>query len=313
MGAKPATNASGPSSRTKGPPPSVTVIVPVFNDVTRLRLLLDALAAQTYPKGRLEILIVDNASTEDVQGVVRERGPPFVALHEGRPGSYAARNRALRQAKGDVVAFTDGDCIPYPDWIERGLAALATHPEAGLVAGRIEVFPRDRRLTWVERYEMAYAFPQDKFVAEQHFGATANVFTRRSVLDRVGPFNADLKSGGDRDWGQRVHAAGLAVVYAPDVVVRHPARRTFKEFGSKVRRVVGGIRDTKRDHAALTPRMVPGHLVYMTRRVRRHMPEHRARAKRRSDAWRLAAVEWWFEWVRTRERLRLRKGHRSQR
>jgi glycosyltransferase involved in cell wall biosynthesis len=293
--------------------PFVTVIVPVYNDLARLRLLLDDLTVQTYPKDRFEVLVVDNASTEDMQGEVRSRGPPFVAMDEPKPGSYAARNRALLAAKGEVLAFTDGDCRPLPNWLESGVAALAAHPEAGLVAGRIQLFPKHERTTWVERYEMAYGFPQDKFVSEQHFGATANVFTRRSVFDKVGPFRADLKSGGDREWGQRVHAAGLLVLYAPEVVVRHPARRTFKEYGAKVRRVVGGMRDTARDHAALTPRMVPGHLLHVTRRVAGHMPQHRQRAASRADAYRLAAVEWWFEWVRTRERLRLRRGETSQR
>ncbi|MHB1261318.1 MAG: glycosyltransferase family 2 protein [Thermoplasmatota archaeon] len=293
--------------------PFLSVIVPVYNDVARLRLLLEALRVQTYPAGRFEVLVVDNASTEDVQGTVRAAGPPFVALHEGRPGSYAARNRALAQAQGEVLAFTDGDCIPAPDWLERGVAALEADPSAGLVAGRIEVFPRGRRRTLVERYEMVYAFPQERFAREQHFGATANVFTRRAVMDRVGPFNAALKSGGDREWGQRVHAAGLPVVYAADVVVRHPARRTFREYEGKVRRIVGGMRDLDRDRSVMTVRLIPGHLVHITRKVVRRIPAHRAAAGESGGALRLAAVEWWFEYIRMRERLRLRKGSVSRR
>jgi hypothetical protein len=160
---------------------------------------------------------------------------------------------------------------------------------------------------------MAYAFPQERFVREQHFGATANVFTRREVLAKVGWFDAALKSGGDREWGQRVHASGLAVVYAPDVVVLHPARRTFREYEGKIRRVVGGMRDLDRDRAVLTARMVPGHLVYITRKAARRRRDHRKVTGTASDAWRLAAVDWWFEYIRMRERLRLRKGHESQR
>jgi cellulose synthase/poly-beta-1,6-N-acetylglucosamine synthase-like glycosyltransferase len=294
-------------------PPSVTVIVPVYNDPDRLRLLLAALAAQTWPKSDLEVLVVDNGSKEDVQTPVREMGPPFVALHEPKPGSYAARNKALAQACGEFVAFTDADTIPAIDWVERGVGALRAHPEAGLVAGRIQVFAAGRRRTWVERFEMLYAFPQERFVKEQHFGATANVFTRRSVLDRVGLFNAELMSGGDREWGQRVHAAGLPVLYTPDVVVLHPARRTFREYGDKIRRVVGGMKALDRDRAVMTPRMVPGHLVHITRKSWRRRPVHRAAGVSQGDAWRLSAVEWWFEWVRMRERLRLRRGGQARR
>lgn len=290
----------------------MSVIVPVYNDLARLRLLVQALRKQDYMGGH-EVLVVDNASTEDVQGTVRDAGPPFVALHEATPGSYAARNKALEVARGQVLAFTDGDCIPRQDWITRGVAALEANPVAGLVAGHIQVFPADRHPTWVERYEMAYAFPQQRFAEEQQFGATANVFTRREVMDRVGPFNAALKSGGDREWGQRVFAAGFAVVYAPDVVVGHPARRTFAEYGAKVRRVVGGMRDLDRDRAVMTPRMVPGHLVHITRKAVRRRADHRKVATTWGDSWRLSAVEWWFEYVRMQERLRLRRGHSSRR
>lgn len=291
----------------------MSVIVPVYNDARRLQLLLDALAKQTWPKEDLEILVVDNGSQEDVQTPVRRMGAPFVALQEPKPGSYAARNRALQVAQGRLLAFTDADTIPDPDWVERGVAALHARPEAGLVAGRIRVFPAGGRHTWVERFEMLYAFPQERFVRDQHFGATANVFTRRAVMDRVGTFNDALMSGGDREWGQRVHAAGLAVVYVPDVVVAHPARRTFGEYEAKIRRVVGGMRALERDRAVMTPRMVPGHLWYITRKVWGRRPAHRTAGAKGADPLRLAAVEWWFEWVRMRERLRLRKGAAAQR
>lgn len=111
-----------------------------------------------------------------------------------------------------------------------------------------------------------YAFPQ------QHFGATANIFTTRATMGRVGAFDARLMSGGDREWGQRVHAAGLPVLYAPDVVVCHPARRTFREHAGRLRRVLGGIEDQRGAPVPLTPRMVPGHLIHVTRQVVRRLP-----------------------------------------
>ncbi|HUR62095.1 MAG TPA: glycosyltransferase [Candidatus Thermoplasmatota archaeon] len=296
------------------PQPQVSVIVPVYNDVARLELLMDALAAQTYPRGLMQVLIIDNASEEDVQGAVRRRGAPFVALHEARPGSYAARNRGLQSATGAVLAFTDGDCIPAPTWLERGVAALAEWPEAGLVAGRIELFARPgRRPSSVELWEVAYGFPQQRFVEVQHFGATANVFTRREVMEAVGPFNAALKSGGDKEWGQRVHAAGYPVVYAPGVVVRHPARRTFREIGGKVRRVTGGMADLRGGGPPLTWRGVPGHVAHYTRKVVRDLGSHRKQAGTRRAAFRLGAVQWYFEYVRMRELLRLRGGKSSRR
>ena len=216
-------------------PATVSVIVPVRDDPERLGACLAALARQTLPPEQYEVVVVDNASrvpvTVDAPGVRVVREPQI--------GSYAARNRGLRVTTAPVVAFTDADCLPAPDWLERGLELLAG---ADVVAGAVEVFPHSaRRPRAVETYERLTAFPQQHFVERWGFGATANVIARRAVVDAVGPFDASLESGGDAEWGERVTAAGLRTVYADEVVVRHPARRTLRELSNKFRRITRGI------------------------------------------------------------------------
>lgn len=224
-----------------GEPPFVSVIIPVFNDTARLRGCLDALARQTYPRARHEVVVVDNGSSDDVRAALGQVEGAIFAV-ERRPGSYAARNAGIAVARGEVLAFTDSDCLPQPDWIERGVARLLADPACGLVAGGITLFSHDpARPTAAELYERVTAFPQQKYVEKYHYGATANLFARRAVFARVGPFDAALASGGDREWGQRVHAAGLPLVYADEARVLHPARRTFAELSRKVARVTGGI------------------------------------------------------------------------
>jgi glycosyltransferase involved in cell wall biosynthesis len=182
--------------------PFVSVIIPVFNDGERLRRCLLALGQQTYPRDRFEVVVVDNGSSEDVAAIVA--GQAFVTLgHEARPGSYAARNTGLGLARGEVLAFTDSDCLPQPDWIAAGVARLAASPGCGLVAGKISVFFQDpQRPTATELYESLTAFQQHKYIERDHYGATANLFTRRDVFDVVGRFSDGLTSGGDREWGQ---------------------------------------------------------------------------------------------------------------
>lgn len=229
----PSTTSSGPS--TPRPDLAVSVIVPVRDDPERLRACLTALARQTLPDEQFEVVVVDNASREPVT----IDDPGVRVVREPRVGSYAARNRGLRVTTAPVVAFTDADCLPEPDWLERGLARLAG---ADVVAGAIEVFPRlTRRPRAVETYERLTAFPQQHFVERWGFGATANVIARRAVVDAVGPFDASLESGGDAEWGERVTAAGFRTVYADEVVVRHPARRTLRELSTKFRRITRGI------------------------------------------------------------------------
>ncbi|MEQ8961723.1 MAG: glycosyltransferase family A protein, partial [Coleofasciculus sp. C2-GNP5-27] len=87
------------------------------------------------------MIVVDNASDEaaDIKGVVAQFGQA-IAAYESTPGSYAARNKGISLAKGEVIAFTDADCIPDAKWLESGLHRLLTIPDCGLVAGRVELF-----------------------------------------------------------------------------------------------------------------------------------------------------------------------------
>jgi glycosyltransferase involved in cell wall biosynthesis len=241
-----ATNPSANDAVAQSSQPFVSVIIPVFNDAVRLALCLRALDAQTYPPSRYEVIAVDNDSTAPVDGVVSQfRQARWT--EERVKSSYAARNKGLALATGDVFAFTDSDCIPSADWIERGVAALENTPHCGLVAGRVALFYRDPDHPGaVELYDNLTSFPQEKYVAEGHYGVTANLFTSRAIMESVGQFDGMLQSGGDREWGRRVHGAGFALVYADDVCVAHPARYRFGDLMGKAMRVITGDYAIKR-------------------------------------------------------------------
>lgn len=221
------------------PSPRIAVIVPVRDDALRLRTCLTALARQTLADR--EVVVVDNGSRDDVAGVVAVF-PGVRLVREPQRGSYRARNRGLAATSAPLIAFTDADCVPQPDWLERGVELLDARPDVSVVAGDVDVFPaRAGRPNAVEAYEQLTAFPQRHFVARWSFGATANVFTRRSVVEQVGAFDPLLQSGGDAEWGERVAAAGHRVVHSPAPVVRHPARRTVAELRAKFTRITRGI------------------------------------------------------------------------
>jgi glycosyltransferase involved in cell wall biosynthesis len=225
----------------------VSVIVPVFDHKGELNRCLAALAAQTFPRERFEVIIVDNGPAEgsaarlaDLAKALAEF-PHAHALHQPSPGSYAARNLGLSVATGDVLAFTDDDCVPQPDWLACGVAYLHEHPDVDAAAGAIEIFTLDHaRRTGAELYELRHGFQQEKYVETAGFGATANLFARRSAFDHVGPFDATLKSGGDKEWGHRAKAAGLTMLFDPAIRVRHPARRSLTELRTKIYRVADG-------------------------------------------------------------------------
>lgn len=86
----------------------------------------------------------------------------------------------------------------------------------------------------MELYKSIKAFPRNKYIKKYNYGATANVWTFRSAINNVGVCDTTLKSGGDRDWGQRVFAAGYSQAYADDVGAAHPARHSLGELYKKV-------------------------------------------------------------------------------
>jgi len=241
------TNGAVPLSPAAVPVARVSVIIPVFNDDQRLRLCLDALSHQTYPRNCFEIIVVDNGSSNPPVWV-RNQFSRVVLAEESQPGSYAARNRGITLAKGDVLAFTDSDCVPRPEWIENGVRELTSDTNVGLVGGRVEFMFRDPdRPGIAELYDSISYLQQRNAVELTKFAATANMFTRRAVLDQVGHFDVAVKSGGDRDWGQRVAAAGYELRYAAEAVVGHPARSSFREIRKKNVRVIGGHHQWRAD------------------------------------------------------------------
>ncbi|NEZ56151.1 glycosyltransferase [Adonisia turfae] len=224
--------------------PFVSIIIPVYNSNKFLGNCLAALSKQTYAKDRYEIIVVDNNSTETVSDVTNDF-EQVTLTHESQPGSYIARNKGLSLAKGDVIAFTDADCIPTPTWLENGVAVLLSEPNVGLVAGHIDLFAEDaNNPNPYELYEIiALGFPQDQFLENGQFGVTANLFTFSHVIKAVGDFDKTLKSGGDKQWGQRVFNTGYRQLYAKDACVKHPTRNTWDDLYKRCTRIMGGRYD----------------------------------------------------------------------
>ncbi|MHB1261316.1 MAG: glycosyltransferase family 2 protein [Thermoplasmatota archaeon] len=297
--------------------PRVSVIIPVHNDRERLARCLDALGAQRGAPD-FEVLVIDNGSTDDPASILAGQGPRMRLLSEATPGSYVARNAGLLQAQGDLLAFTDSDCIPAPDWLARLTQALDRDPGLDLVAGRIDLFPADpAHLTVAETYEAVHGFEQEMYVRERHYGATANLMARRRVFDSVGPFDARLKSGGDKEWCQRAHAAGKRIGYEDTAVVAHPMRHRLSELGKKVRRTWGGELDRGAYRVLIGLR---AHLFWpyifkstVTRPIRCIPKRVRQARANHVSAWRFVAACWYRDWVKWTETVRVRWGGASRR
>lgn len=214
---------------------TVSVVVPVLDDATRLRACLDALAEQVGAPP-FEVVVVDNGSTDGTAQVAREHPLRPVVVHEPRRGSYAARNAGLAAAGGALLAFTDADCVPAPDWVAEGVRALAAHP---VVGGDVVARRSPCPSVW-ERYDRAVYLRQRDLVEQQGFAATADLWVRREVVEQVGRFDPALTSSGDLEWGRRAAARGYRAAFAPAVQVGHAPRTTAAQTWRLHRRLGAG-------------------------------------------------------------------------
>lgn len=203
--------------------PRASVIVAVRDGAATLDACLDSLLALDYPAGRLELLCVDNASRDATPRLLAARGARLRVLREPRRGPAAARNCGLRHASGEVVAFTDADCVVEPSWLRhlvRPLAEVAVGAAGGRILSRR---PCNRIEAFGERihdHARAIGYLNPPYVI------TMSWASRREVLERLGGFDAALLRGSDVECSFRLLGAGYRLVYAPQAVLYHRNERT---------------------------------------------------------------------------------------
>lgn len=217
--------------------PFISVILPTYRDWHDLQKCLNALAVQSYGDDSFEIVVINNdpmsLPPSDLQLPLNA-----TLLTQPQKGSYAARNLALQQIKGEIVAFTDSDCTPDVHWLHKAVERLQAGAER--IAGHVSLYYENESLSLAEIYEKAFAFNQRANAAKGE-SVTANMITWRRHFDKLGPFNDVLLSGGDLEWARRAQQYGIPIEYAPEVIVHHPARGNLNVILRKRRRVAGGF------------------------------------------------------------------------
>ena len=249
------------------PKPAVSVIVPTRDDVAGMHALMSALAAQTLPADRFEVVVGDDGSKDGgIRALASADGRVRVA--SGPPqNSYAARNRAVAAARADVLAFCDSDCLPEPAWLERGLAAIEG---CDLVGGAILLTPPDQPSPWT-LLDVDLFLDQERYV-QRGYAATANLFVRRATFDRVDGFDQQVGSGGDFEFVARCVRAGAVLRFGADAVVRHPTRDDARGFLRKIWRTSRAYAVRRRMQGeGITPShvafLVPAAMTLYRRRV----------------------------------------------
>jgi glycosyltransferase involved in cell wall biosynthesis len=216
--------------------PQVSVIIPIYNGAADLPELLACLAAQTYPADRVEYLLVDNGSNDRTWELL-QAAPQITPLREAEiQSSYAARNTGIRTATGEILAFTDADCRPEPQWL-MDLVAEFGDQTIGLVVGEIQALPGN---TLLERYADRQDTLSQKHTLANKFcpyGQTANLAIRATVFAETDLFRPYLTTGGDADMCWRILRETVwKWAFAETAIVRHHHRETLAELLSQWRR-----------------------------------------------------------------------------
>jgi glucosyl-dolichyl phosphate glucuronosyltransferase len=235
-----------PKGKEREPKMAITVVLCTYNRDRSLRVALNSLAASVIPETlEWEILVVDNNSNDQTREIVEEfcnRHPGrFRYLFEAQQGKSYALNSGIREARGNVLAFTDDDVTVDPSWLQNLVAALQTDEWAG-VGGR--VLPKwdcspPRWLSTASRHAFGPLVgfdPSPKACQLKEAPIGANMAYRREMFEKYGGFRTDLGplagkygTNEDSEFGDRLLSEGERLRYEPSALVHHPVPRNRME------------------------------------------------------------------------------------
>lgn len=206
--------------------PFISVVIPVCNASATLEECLLPIKRQSYPPDHFEVVIVDNNSTDRSQEIAKRHTEHFYECKTHGPA--AARNVGVTHSRGEIVAFTDADCVADHHWLESIAKVFKDETTAG-IGGLIEPYKVETHPEWLTvQFDL---LSQEREMQERPcsppFPITANAAYRKRVLEEVGPFDEGLLVGEDADMGWRVVWAGGNLCYCPEAKVRHRTRATF--------------------------------------------------------------------------------------
>ncbi|MFN3530990.1 MAG: glycosyltransferase family 2 protein [Candidatus Brocadia sp.] len=238
-----------------GPLPLVTVVVCTRDRVTDLARCLDSLSRLDYPK--LDILVVDNAPNSNATEQLVHRAYPNVRyVCEPRLGLDWARNRAIVESRGEILAYTDDDVVVDSGWVKALVSVFVENTEVMAVTGLVVPYELETEAQFLferhggfgrgfERKWCRVDLESGERAAAHHggtgkYGTGANMAYRRCLFDQIGYFDPALdvgtvtNGGGDIEMFFRVLKEGYTLVYEPGAIVRHCHRRDYAQLRTQL-------------------------------------------------------------------------------
>jgi glycosyltransferase involved in cell wall biosynthesis len=210
--------ADAPSTASPKVAPLVSVIIPVYNGAAFIADAVRAVTRQDYHP--VEIIVVDDGSSEDIAAALRDVPVDVRLFRQDNGGAASARNRGIRDASGDVIAFLDADDLWPPGNLAAMVDHLLAHPDVDVVRGRAQV----TRYTTAGDAGEYLGNPAESF--PHYIGAG---LYRRRAFEKVGLFDADLRFAEDTDWYSRAAEKKLPILHVDEVTLfvrRHDGNMT---------------------------------------------------------------------------------------
>ncbi len=213
--------------------PCVSVIIPVKDRAEELRRCLQSVQRLQYPKERLEVLVVDDGSSDDGPAVARSLGASVIPSGGRGRGPAAARNRGASAARGEILAFLDSDCVASEQWLVEIVEAFAD-PSVAAVGGRVDGM---RTSSALDRYEAQMSSlslgargRSAQLGSDTFYLPSCNLLVRRSAFMDVGGFREELHVAEDVDLSWRLRDQGCTIAYVPRGRVLHEHRNRLGPF-----------------------------------------------------------------------------------
>ena len=274
----------------------LTVVMPHFGSAKELEPLLRMFTSM--PKSK--VVVVDNNPEPTVKQQVY--AAKFDYLHCDIPGSYNARNLAIKNITSRYIYFIDSDCIINTDHYENLLKVIKEEPD--LVSGEVEILAQGRRgLAFY--YDKVFSFQND-LNKHRNQAITATLLVRKKLFEQLGTFDGNLKSGADIKWTKTATNSGFNLKFDNRLDVFHPAREKLSEIIIKQRRVFGGeILSANYSGVVFLKRLLPP--IKKWRRIFRakFVPVHYKVL--------LLAFSWLLNFILVFELLRLKLGFGAER
>lgn len=199
--------------------PEVSLVIPVHNGEKTIAQAIEACLNQDYPKEKIEIIVVDDGSTDNTAKVIKKY--PVQYFYQKNSGPARARNTGWKNAKGEIISFTDADCIPPKNWVSRLVPEYASGEISG-VGGSYEILnPKNLLASCIQEEIITRHL---RIPRETNYLGSFNLSLRKNVLEKVGGFDESFKmaTSEDRELSYRIIKSGGKLFFNREIKVFHP-------------------------------------------------------------------------------------------